>query len=64
MKILEHGRFYNDGNKIKCNNCGCVFIYNDKDVARTYSVKYDCEYYSRLGSIILCPECNNDIIVD
>ena len=60
MKIIKHGKKYDDGKPIKgeCDFCGCLVEVNKKEIKYT-SDQQDEDFYS-----VRCPECNGLIYFD
>lgn len=55
MKVLEHGKFYQEDKIIKCI-CGCKFEYEQNDIMTDTSLAYTtCPQQCR--RYIKCPEC-------
>ena len=61
VEVIKHGENFNDKKlTTKCESCGCVFSFVDKESYyggdlihnRVFCVDYVC-----------CPECNNEISV-
>jgi len=57
MKIVKHGKRYDDGApfKGKCDMCGCVVEVTRKEIKHS-SDQRDGDYY-----YVTCPECSHHI---
>lgn len=55
MKVLKHGKYYNENKEIECV-CGCKYQYDDKDiiVEDTIALTTNPQQYQRY---VICPEC-------
>lgn len=61
IKIIEKGTKH----KIRCKDCGCLFSFDDEDVnIRTGSCIRVMEICKKHYEIIVCPQCENEIILD
>ena len=57
MEILTHGKYFKD-DTYRCMNCGCVFRYEPKDLAK---LKYKDE---GIRTLVICPECKERNYLD
>lgn len=53
MRIIKEGKLPLKERKMECNNCGCLFMYEQKDI---YSDQ-------REGNYVVCPTCKKFINV-
>lgn len=64
MKILSHGKYFDDGRPIqaKCH-CGCQVEVTVKEVKRYNRKQYDCrnESWDENYFGVKCPECDDTI---
>lgn len=61
IKIIEKGT----KQKIRCEGCGCLFSFDDEDVnIRTGIGIYGMEIREKHYRTIVCPQCNNEIVLD
>ena len=64
MKIIEHGKYYEQENNIAKCNCGCKFRYDEDEVTaqtQTEEVSYK-DYRKYLYKWVKCPECGNGFV--
>lgn len=54
MRIIKEGKLPPKEKKMKCKNCGCVFMYEPSDVHSD----------QREGDYVVCPTCKKFIDVD
>lgn len=54
MRIIEEGKLPSKEKEMKCDNCGCVFMYDRSDI------KSD----QREGDWVECPTCKKFITVE
>ena len=54
MRIIEHGKFYEQGN-IVCKNCNCHFVYTLDDIMGHHAYEDNKEFQV---TEVSCPECN------
>ena len=60
IKIIEKGTKH----KIRCENCGCLFSFDDEDVSiRTGISIYGMKLCKKPYGII-CPQCENEIVLN
>lgn len=57
IEILKQGTKRN----VTCNNCGAELRYDIKDVIDT---PYNCAFTNQRQTKIVCPCCNQDIILE
>ena len=50
MEILEHGKYFRS-KRVRCE-CGCLFIFEVKDIQRTEYGESD-----GIDTFVICPEC-------
>ena len=62
IKIIEHGT----RKEQRCEKCGCLFSYEAIDVNKRNVVtsEYDMELYKMPFKYVICPQCNNEIILE
>lgn len=61
IKIIEKGTRH----KIRCKDCGCLFSFDDEDMnIRTGSCICVMEICKKHYETIVCPQCNNEIVLD
>lgn len=53
VTIIKYGTKY----KKTCDNCGCLFSYEDEDIDAHY------EWLVPIKETIECPQCRNDILL-
>ena len=53
MRIIKEGKLPPKERKMECNNCGCVFMYEQEDI---HSDQRD-------GNYVVCPTCKKFINV-
>lgn len=59
IKIIEKGT----NHKIRCNDCGCLFSFDDEDVnIRTGIGICGMEVRKKSYGIIVCPQCEYEIV--
>ena len=64
MKIIKHGRSYEQENNIAECTCGCKFQYDEDEILYTKKQgDYDgMFYYNVHRAFVQCPECNRVFI--
>ena len=61
IKIIEKGT----NHKIRCNDCGFLFSFDDEDMnIRTGIGMCGMEVREKHYKTIVCPHCNNEIVLD
>ena len=62
MEIIQHGKTYEEPQVQTCPDCGCVFIYREKDIQENWvrETAYDSDL---TYTYINCPECGKTIII-
>ena len=61
IKIIEKGTRH----KIRCKDCGCLFSFDDEDVnIRTGLGIWEMEVRTQHYEIIVCPQCENEIVLN
>jgi len=60
MKIIKHGKEFDDGKPIrgKCDHCGCIVEVKRKEIKITYDQR-DGDFAS-----VKCPECGSHIYMN
>lgn len=63
--IIKKGK-YPTKNILKCNECGCEFMYYDSETTYETTTQDEESFLGGFGSYrwINCPQCNNKIIFD
>ena len=54
MRIIKKGKLPPKEKKMECKNCGCVFMYDFRDIHSD----------QREGDYVICPTCKKFINVD
>lgn len=64
IKIIKHGTL----REVTCNNCGAVLRYDTTEDIKTENVKSflvnSVEAYKREQQYIICPQCENKIVLN
>ena len=58
MKILKHGSLFKKIGEKTCPECGCVFVYLEKDVYGSYDLERKLAI-----ECVECPECECEMRV-
>lgn len=63
MEIIQHGKTYEEPQVKICPDCGCVFIYKEKDIQENWvrETAYDS---SLTYTYLSCPDCGETIIME
>lgn len=56
IKILKHGKYFKKDKILECENCGCTFKYDGKDLKTAPTAKLF--KYTRY---LVCPECDSNV---
>lgn len=62
MEIKIFGKTYELPREKVCPDCGCVFIYREKDIQENW-VREDAYNSNLIYTYVNCPECGNTIII-
>ena len=64
MKIIKHGKQYEQENNIAECECGCKFQYDENEILYTRNRNdYDGAFdYKVAYTFVKCPECNREFV--
>lgn len=65
MKIIKHGKQYEQENNIAECKCGCKFQYDENEILYTRNRSdYDGTFYYKVTyTFVKCPECNREFAI-
>jgi len=59
IKIIKQGT----KKTCSCDNCGCLFSYEDEDIENIYQGSYFSVSEMNHKNIVRCPQCNTGIVL-
>lgn len=59
MIVIKHGNKYIESATTTCDDCDCVFSFNNDDIERAYGPN-NYEY----ATFVCCPECKEKNYID
>lgn len=67
MKILNHGRYYDNGKPFVANcNCGCTVQVERSEITKMGKPGWSCrnEEYTQFFWGVICPECSSKVKIE